>query len=64
MQRSQVAVGQEKLGVLLCRKAEVVVVWTPLFLDPSDGVFGRFDLAALAVVAPFCLFVHSALDMH
>ena len=26
--------------------------WTPLFLDPSDGVFGRFDLAALAVAAP------------
>ena len=21
--------------------------WNPLFLDPSDGVFGRFDLAAL-----------------
>ena len=24
-----------------------VTVWTPLFLEPSDGVFGRFDLAAL-----------------
>ena len=24
-----------------------LVVWIPLFLDPSDGVFGRFDLAAL-----------------
>ena len=24
-----------------------LVVWNPLFLDPSDGVFGRFDLAAL-----------------
>ena len=23
------------------------MVWNPLFLDPSDGVFGRFDLAAL-----------------
>ena len=35
------------------------MVWTPLFLDPSDGVFGRFDLAALAVAAPLffvCLF--------
>ena len=25
----------------------MLVVWNPLFLDPSDGVFGRFDLAAL-----------------
>ena len=24
-----------------------LVVWKPLCLDPSDGVFGRFDLAAL-----------------
>ena len=24
-----------------------LVVWTPLFLASSDGVFGRFDLAAL-----------------
>jgi len=24
-----------------------LVVWIPLCLDPSDGVFGRFDLAAL-----------------
>ena len=22
-----------------------LVVWNPLLLDPSDGVFGRFDLA-------------------
>ena len=31
----------------------------PLFLDPSDGVFGRFDLAALCGCRPlhFCLFV-------
>ena len=25
-----------------------VVVWSPLCLDPSDGVLGRFDLAALS----------------
>ena len=24
-----------------------LVVWSLLFLDPSDGVFGRFGLAAL-----------------
>ena len=24
-----------------------LVVWKPLCLNPSDGVFGRFDLAAL-----------------
>ena len=24
-----------------------LVVWYPLFSDPSDGVFGRFGLAAL-----------------
>ena len=24
-----------------------LVVWKPLCLDPSDGVFGRFDIAAL-----------------
>ena len=24
-----------------------LVVWKPLCLDPPDGVFGRFDLAAL-----------------
>ena len=24
-----------------------LVVWNPLILDPSDGVSGRFDLAAL-----------------
>ena len=36
-----------------------LVVWTPLFLDPSDGVFGRFDLAALlrfAAATPTFLF--------
>ena len=36
-----------------------LVVWIPLFLDPSDGVFGRFDLAALCGCRTlnFCLFV-------
>ena len=36
-----------------------LVVWHPLFLDPSDGVFGRFDLAALCGCRTFnfCLFV-------
>ena len=24
-----------------------LMVWNPLCLDPSDGVVGRFDLAAL-----------------
>ena len=35
-----------------------IVVWIPLFLDPSDGVFGRFDLAALCGCRTlnFCLF--------
>ena len=35
-----------------------LVVWIPLFLDPSDGVFGRFDLAALCGCRTlnFCLF--------
>ena len=35
------------------------MVWIPLFLDPSDGVFGRFDLAALCGCRTlnFCLFV-------
>ena len=41
----------------------------PLFLDPSDGVFGRFDLAALCGCRTLnlCLFVHAAspdLDAH
>ena len=37
----------------------LLVVWIPLFLDPSDGVFGRFDLAALCSCRTlnFCLFV-------
>ena len=37
-----------------------LVVWIPLFLDPSDGVFGRFDLAALCGCRTlnFCLFVN------
>ena len=30
----------------------VLVVWNYLCLDPSDGVFGRFDLAAFAVATP------------
>ena len=36
-----------------------LVVWNPLFLDPSDGVFGRFDLAALCGCCTLnvCLFV-------
>ena len=36
-----------------------LVVWIPLFLDPSDGAFGRFDLAALCGCRTlnFCLFV-------
>ena len=25
----------------------MLVVWNPLLLDPFDGVFGRFGLAAL-----------------
>ena len=35
-----------------------LVVWIPLFLDPSDGAFGRFDLAALCGCRTlnFCLF--------
>ena len=42
------------------------VVWHPLFLDPSDGVFGRFDLAApcgchtLNVCLFVCLFCPTA----
>ena len=36
-----------------------LVVWIPLFLDPSDGAFGRFDLAALCGCRTlnFCLFM-------
>ena len=36
-----------------------LVVWIPLFLDPSDGAFGRFDLAALCGCRTlnFCFFV-------
>ena len=36
-----------------------LVVWIPLFLDPSAGAFGRFDLAALCGCRTlnFCLFV-------
>ena len=39
-----------------------LVVWIPLFLDPSDGAFGRFDLAALCGCRTlnFCLFVCSS----
>ena len=37
----------------------VLVVWNPLLLDPSDGVFGRFDLASLCGCHTInvCLFV-------
>ena len=49
-------------GVLdhgLCLAWIHVSVSVPLFLDPSDGVFGRFDLAALCGcrTLTFCLFV-------
>jgi len=34
------------------------VVWNPLSWDPSDGVFGRFDLAApLRLPHLICVFV-------
>ena len=35
-----------------------LVVWDPLCLDPSDGVFGRFDLGALCGchILHVCLF--------
>ena len=36
-----------KVGKLAGMCIGGVVVWNPLSLDPSDGVFGRFDLAAL-----------------
>ena len=41
-----------------------LVVWIPLFLDPSDGAFGRFDLAALCGCRTlnFCLFVCKGLE--
>ena len=37
----------------------MLVVWNPLLLDPSDGVLGRFDLAALCGCHTLnvCLFV-------
>ena len=40
------------------------MVWIPLFLDPSDGVFGRFDLAALCGCRTlnFCLFLFCGRD--
>ena len=34
------------VGCLL-GSSSCLVVWIPLFLDPSDGAFGRFDFAAL-----------------
>ena len=42
-----------------------LVVWIPLFLDPSDGAFGRFDLAALCGCRTlnFCLFVYVCLGL-
>ena len=41
------------------------MVWIPLFLDPSDGVFGRFDLAALCGCRTlnFCLFCFDVVDL-
>ena len=39
-----------------------LVVWIPLFLDPSAGAFGRFDLAALCgcrTLNFFCLSAHA-----
>ena len=43
-----------------------LVVWIPLFLDPSAGAFGRFDLAALCGCRTlnFCLFVCLLLMEH
>ena len=40
----------------MCGGVELI---SKLFLDPSDGVFGRFDLAALCGCRTlnFCLFV-------
>ena len=41
----------------------LLVVWSSLFLDPSDGVFGRFDLAALCGCRTLnfvCLFVEAS----
>ena len=49
------------VGCLL-GSSSCLVVWIPLFLDPSDGAFGRFDLAALCGCRTlnFCLFVYIA----
>ena len=46
------------VGCLL-GSSSCLVVWIPLFVDPSDGAFGRFDLAALCGCRTFnfCLFV-------
>ena len=46
------------VGCLL-GSSSCLVVWIPLFLDPSDGAFGRFDLAALCGCRTlnFCLFL-------
>ena len=43
-----------------------LVVWIPLFLDPSDGAFGRFDLAALCGCRTlnFCLFCFITVHQH
>ena len=42
------------LGAIL----KCMVVWSPLLSDPSDGIFGRFDLAALLRLPHLnCLFV-------
>ena len=41
-----------------------LVVWKPLCLDPSDGVFGRFDLAALCgchTLNVCCCYIHSSI---
>jgi len=41
-----------------------LVVWKPLCLDPSDGVFDRFDLAALCGCHTFnlCYVIFACLD--
>ena len=46
--------------LLVLYGASCLVVWIPLSLDPSAGVFGRFDLAALCGCRTlnFCLFVY------
>ena len=38
-----------------------LVVWNPLILDPSDGTFGRFNLAAVATPLMFVYVVCSVL---